>query len=668
MALHPLRKELMSNPIFNPFNDKFDFKEICEHLAVFAQEVGEDEFENNIETKELAFTCLATQYFSGIGNFYSEIKADVKANKTGFDDTLAYLIAMVNRQTMLAQEIVEKNIENKKEVHYSDLYRVKIDSVDSTMGKLDINSAQEISIDTINWLFTFLKYSEAEINANRGKEENELKVVSTLLKMFLVSNYLVNLKSCYDDCIWHGGIAKVSEDKSEVSLIIKDEEFLKIRRIGFFRLRRNIMAMTLVATEKINSNHPTAQLMRNIHNEHKTERRIKKTKIENGVVKYELAKGIDKREILLELEFQSAVATYYPFLEFNQLPNFTGFSLLDLARLYWLFQHLMRQASIDSFTEDDSVMNLNDFGKFPFKISEDSLFEYLSRRSDYSGKQIKEFINVISTRKGERINFWNTPIYRTESRECYIPLLTSVHPNILNLIDYWIDKGGIDLDTRGKLLETYLKNTLLGVIVKKGYSCKIPKISKFEVSKNRFEEIDLIIVLKTIVILAEVKCIKYPMEIRDEHNAIKRLSKGGEQIKRKSKFISENSGIFAGELGDISNKEIVEIIVTNYPCFTGLKLGGIPIVDIFALEAYFSHGKLTKMAEGIKQRKHFTKVVGEESFYNNEDEMNANFKFHMENPPAVEEIKPLLEINMKKMTTEDSEIDIFLSVAEFIEM
>ena len=44
--------------------------------------------------------------------------------------------------------------------------------------------------------------------------------------------------------------------------------------------------------------------------------------------------------------------------------------------------------------------------------------------------------------------------------------------------------------------------------------------------------------LKSVVVLAEVKCIKYAMECRDTYNNMKIVRKASEQIKRKADYLA----------------------------------------------------------------------------------------------------------------------------------
>lgn len=79
--------------------------------------------------------------------------------------------------------------------------------------------------------------------------------------------------------------------------------------------------------------------------------------------------------------------------------------------------------------------------------------------------------------------------------------------------------------------------------------------------------------MKSICVIAEVKCIKYTLTPRDEYNALNRLREGAIQANRKADFIKNNAKMFFNEIGDISNKPIIKMVITNFPSFSGLYFG-----------------------------------------------------------------------------------------------
>lgn len=220
-----------------------------------------------------------------------------------------------------------------------------------------------------------------------------------------------------------------------------------------------------------------------------------------------------------------------------------------------------------------------------------------------------------------------------------LPLLS---PNTLRMLDYWLEKGGFDLDSRGALFEKYIKDKLLDTLNQKGFKVNIPTQNIFRNKKDEFEEIDLILELKNITLIAEIKCIKYPFDPRDYSNMLQRLSEGAKQINRKTEFLKSNVNDFDGE--SYLFKPFVKLVITNYPIFSGYIIQGVPVADFSLIENYFVKG-----AFGKGRMKRTKKVIeiddtfhSEIRYYHNENEFSDNLENFFMNPiPITEKLKDI---------------------------
>src|SRR5690606_24743519 len=113
----------------------------------------------------------------------------------------------------------------------------------------------------------------------------------------------------------------------------------------------------------------------------------------------------------------------------------------------------------------------------------------------------------------QRINFSSYPLVK-EIDYYVLPLFSIISPITLVLADKWLEDGGFNLDERGAFFEKHIIETLKYELSEKSYYHKIPNISEFRVSETEFEELDLIINLKSVCVIAEVKCIKFAMDAR----------------------------------------------------------------------------------------------------------------------------------------------------------
>jgi hypothetical protein len=277
---------------------------------------------------------------------------------------------------------------------------------------------------------------------------------------------------------------------------------------------------------------------------------------------------------------------------------------------------------------------------FKLKIKKHELIEYLLRKTKYSRNQVKQTLELFIQKEGF-YNIWERPLIEIEN--FLFPLiLPLISPNTLRMLDYWLEKGGFDLDSRGSLFEKHIKNILSFEFKRKGYEFNIPIENTFRNNNEKFEEIDLIIELKKITLLAEVKCIKYPFDPRDYCNMYSRLSEGAEQINRKAKFLNDNIDYFKNN--SFLSKPIVKLVITNYPVFSGSEIDGVSITDFSLLENYFINGKFGKgRMVGTKKGVEIDDTFHSEiKYYQNEDELSDNLENFFKNPvPITEKLKDI---------------------------
>ncbi len=276
----------------------------------------------------------------------------------------------------------------------------------------------------------------------------------------------------------------------------------------------------------------------------------------------------------------------------------------------------------------------------------------MTSKTTFSKNQIKQFINLL-TYSGGRYDLWKTPFIKTDDYYI-ISLLNIVDANILYLVDVWLNLGGYSLEDRGVLFENYIKQDLSSELRTKKFQYKIPKTNKFKNSKKQTEEIDIIINTKHTVIFGEIKCITYPLEPRDYSNALKRIQRGVKQIIRKTNFVLDNEEDFKSIIGEYRGKEIVKLVITNYPFFTSIMFDNVVIVDYYLLKAYVKAGQLVKMKIDFRddtiKTSEFKKT---EVFYTNEDQFSKNIRKYMENPPAVKELIDMLTIKPTKISMKE---------------
>lgn len=637
--MNNLRKKIIRDQKLYPFSDRFDIN----YLEKFISKIyKEEDF-----TLLLPFLSLASDFNNLFNEAFNQIKCKILSSNLDYDNITECLISSANRHYIIMNKT--SGIEGD-EHHYEDFFKRKIQSIDSSIGGIDARAALESEIDSLNILFNYLEYFKEELKYS-NEEENNTSRVDSIIHMNLTANYFNVIKSTYDDSVFNNGFIEVNENKLHFRYINNDELFLG--KIGFFRLNRNVFAHYITVKEILEKQKDVRIFISSMY-DHKNEiKRIKKTSLTEGEIFFALASGQDKQEFFNFTFLDASLITYYEFVYDVEMPKAEGLALKDCLILFNILQSLFNY-SLKLADDDDSVMRVKEFGKFPYKIKSESLKSYLKLKTKYSSKQINYFINLLSNKIGQRVNFWNYPLFK--KNDYYLaPLLSLLNPLIFVLSDKWLEDSGFEIEKRGILFERHIKEKLSVALSEKGYFYKIPKTSKFILPSEAFEEIDLIINLKSICVIAEVKCIKYALTPRDEYNVLNRLREGASQVNRKADFIKNNAATFFNEIGDIFNKPIVKVIITNFPSFSGYILEGVPIVDLYLFEAYLRSGKISNH-KLISQNGKIVenKLQDEEVFYKNENEFCDNMESFLSKPGYIQKCRNYFEFVENKISVENS--------------
>ena len=496
---------------------------------------------------------------------------------------------------------------------------------------------------------------------DNGSSNYELKHLDNCVKLLGFSNIYIVIKYGNDIAIWEDYAIRYSKESDELKIKIINKKNQYLNRIGEYRLERNIFSSKMVVLSAFQEKNAFYQHISKEANKKRKAKRLKRIKLDESEIKYKLADGVEKETVFKELQSFAILTTYYAFIRDEILPNINSVNLYDVLVLYTEVQHLFSEAFEIKKVETDT--DVENFNLFKLKIKKHELIEYLLRKTKYSRNQVKQTLELFIQKEGF-YNIWERPLIEIENFIFPI-ILPLISPNTLRMLDYWLEKGGFDLDSRGLLFEEHIKNVLSNEFKSKGYEFNIPIENIFRNNNDKFEEIDLIVELKKITLLAEVKCIKYPFYPRDYYNKHSRLSEGVEQINRKAKFLKDNIDFFKNN--DFLSKPIVKLVITNYPIFSGYEIDRVSITDFSLLENYFISGKFGKgRMVGTKNGVEIDDTFHSEiKYYENEDELSDNLEHFLNNPvPIAEKLKDVY-IEETQISLPDANPKIIMDYVKF---
>ncbi len=624
MSKSKLQKKLKSDPRFIPYNEKYDFQYVLGYLK---KTINSDE---SIDIKHNALnSSFFNPYYKDLKHYYKEI---VDRNSLSKETFLELLITFANRDLYLVTERARESFDNKNEFYYDEMINSSFQSNIPELGEINAQAGLEASHDGLNLVMNmvFQNYKE------NGDSHYELNHLDDCAKLLGFSNIYIVIKSGYDIAIWENYAMRYSKEEKELKIKVLEEKNQFLNRIGEFRLERNIFSNKIMVLSSFQEKNAFYKHISFEANKKRKAKRLKNVKLVENELKYKLADGFEKESVLKELQSFSSLTAYYAFIRNETLPNLTNVNLYDVLVVFTEVQHLFSKAQ--GIKKTESATDVKFFDLYKVKIKKYDLVNYVVTKTKYSVAQVKQIIELFCHQDGY-FNIWERPII-TVGKYLIPVMLPLLSPNSLRMIDYWLEKGGFDLDSRGTLFEKYIKDVLINTLNRKGFKINIPTQNIFRNKKDDFEEIDLILELKNVTLIAEVKCIKYPFDPRDYFNMHQRLSDGAEQINKKVEFLKSNISDFASE--SYLSKPLVKLVITNYPIFSGYIIQGVPVTDFSLIENYFINGALGKgrmkaTKKGVEIDDTFHSEI---KYYHNENELSDNLENFFKNPiPIAEKLK-----------------------------
>lgn len=631
-----IRKKLQGITIFNPFNAKFD----ADKLKCYIEQVDlisdDDRYAKTIAESAELYNFYYKEYTE-------KIKNEIKKANISIEEVIMTVFSMANADCLkLSKELTK----NKSIINLVNMAHLQVDSPEQQFGKMNIIGAVEGQVDYINTMINIIRHVVPDKENKLSVHSSQVHKSKEIEEGYKIANLLYYIKESYDVALWEDGYIKKRENKIYVKYI--DEKYLLAKHIGYLRTNNNILG-GVVGLEELSNNN----IFHNLYFMTGRSSYIigevwldEKEYIQYSLIKKENNYEDDIAYVLARTE----IDMYYPFIYREKMQELNQLSINDMMIMFSMLSKLIEKI-IHAKTNKYQKMPL-----ISIKIEEKEIIKFLRATTTYSKSQIEKFLEI-NTNKMDgkyRINLWKKLLLSIN--KTYFLLISAIAaPNYSYLTDSWLDAAGVDLTDRGSKFEKYIKKSLEESLGKKGFTYYIPEINKFKNKNGEFEEIDLLINLKDIVILAEVKCIRYAMECRDINNNMKTIQKAASQVKRKADFINRYKEELQDVTRNIEGKNIIKVIITNYPIFAGTTVDDIPVIDFYLFNSYFLSGKLTNVAVSSGN----IKEIPKESYYSNESEMCKKLEKFLYAPPSINVLKKKLKLEEKKLTDSREKIQIF---------
>ena len=602
---HPFTPEL------NPFSKKFD-----------AQTVSKTMDENSLEADAfLEYILMGNNQYKALFEYLKTLKDN---KQVPYYFVLA--ITLINHDYMEVTKIMHEQMEEMREKNNGvqtslDYQKVKIQTPLSDFSLMPFSDALT---ETLDLLFSFF----GGINDIPQKlpvlKDDFWLDDATFYNLHLHSEYFVLLKGLYEKICFE----KMTVEKTGDTFYMKDlyDGYTLYRQLGFQRIEQNI-TMNMQRT-----------LGFPLRNRFMGKYDIDKVSLNGNdeiCISYKRKSSGNLYVEAFLKSFLSAIQTYHYHLseDFKQSLSMTAEVWVILIYLTQQFVEHTKELFQKYIGSNNGIVP---YSKYQFKIRAKDIVILIEKITGYDKSIILEKLKLFENNGSE--SFWKKPLFKNGDW-VYIAV-HSLHSTMpVYLIDEWLKqlfKG--NYDSKGTLFEDSLKTEIKRLCNGKKFFTNVLEQKKYsykdENGKKQVEEIDLIWESKNCIVIGEVKCIDYPFTSRIANNHFQVLEKAALQIKRKKEFFEKHKELF--DIKDF-NKQIVPCVVLNYPCYSGLKIDDVPVVDIGLFQNYISVGGLGDCSIGLGLYDETTYI--REKYYSNEDEFSNNIVKLVNDSPYLNQLK-----------------------------
>ena len=510
---------------YKPTSDnKYDYRKLLEIT---------EKLDNNIPCSEedekaiIDFVKISNYIYDLYTQLYKHINDNFRHLNLKGCDIAEYIVAGLNREYKVIWDRHKATLNKAEKGSYflSDIMNFKIQSAIPEIGFLDARACLESVTDACSLLLNYLRYFlDKELTHEEFKPEEFAGRVRNSMQ---ISQTAVVLKHSYDDILCNDGFVKIDEKNNLITFDYNNHDRLKLLTAGDMMFSEHRVQVMRRAQE----NNIRPRLYKYI-----TINRIKKVKINNSCITLIFGQGEPKEHKQIVNDMQSAIDAYYEFLVGDTiLPNFANCTIDEVISVWCAIQYITLYVS-SNINYDISINTREDFSSVPSKMLKSDLIAYVVKLTGINFVKVRASLMALEADRTKFNDIWTSMLYPVG--EYYLlPFFPIIYSSPYNVIDQLMQRGGFNLEERGKQFEMFLYNQLTQK--KTSFPINCMQTGKYGVQGNE-EEIDVLISMKNVVLVADAKCIHYSVEPINYTEAWKRLVEGCEQAIRKGNFIKNN--------------------------------------------------------------------------------------------------------------------------------
>jgi hypothetical protein len=243
-------------------------------------------------------------------------------------------------------------------------------------------------------------------------------------------------------------------------------------------------------------------------------------------------------------------------------------------------------------------------------IHRNALTAAFSKELSLGAAQACALVEFLTYRGKATQELWAQPLVPA-SDAAVMPMFAALSAEPTRLIDVWLRQLGVDLSRRGPAFEEHVRAEIASLIEKSElatFANVLPKAMVLKPPSGRREELDVVLIVGSVAVIGEVKCILRPTETKGvaEHRNV--LIRAAAQVSRKVAAAKAHPKAFqqqllAHGLTLPDSFRIIPMVVTNTAIHVGFAIDGVPITDLYVLQVFFTgYYSDTVMARGKASR------------------------------------------------------------------
>ncbi|AIM37582.1 hypothetical protein KO02_13465 [Sphingobacterium sp. ML3W] len=606
---------LSDSPFNNPFSFDFDTEKI---------KSSNDWDKNDFALLEIIGTLNELFLKS-----YFETNALMSSCNYSPQEIFNDLMILGNRHIVLLHQRMQEVYGNSSGV--LDFERLREIEVQNGFGQSEnAVDSSEILIDLYSMLFNYQNTFEwLEVDPEGKDSDNDLSREQVIQRLVLYINIVFNARIVFHSIV-HSEVEVSQEEDGSIKLGPDPDGLSWITAANEIRTTGRFNELYFPLT-RIKSKQKVKVKI------------IDHTEIEDE--KFSLILREKNVEIMADAQLVCQMQIFYPYLMDIRLNAFKDVMLIDLLKLLNKLSEIVQFFCTDSEKQNLTLVNP------PFRIKKELLYQYLAETADIGKDIVILFLSSLISKEHHGNDLYRYPLMEDDHYFIlFFPALNAPKPH--PFVERWLETSEIKEIDKKILFRDFVKKELK--------SNKPPKNIKLQwqvIESLAYHEL-LAIETRDFFIILDFICPEYTINQAEERTLLKKYD---EIYKGRAQLFSD----FSDEL-NTNRKRILKVCITSDLHYSGLKVGGIPLLDIILFKNYLIVGKYQRVKLINHEQKSTIKDLFDLPYYLDENEFELGLPGFIDSPIPIRVLTSKMKAKYISIFPKGFEFSVIQTVSQLI--